>query len=105
MAIKVIPLRLESDDPFELALIKRYEELPRSRRVQWIRQVIRLGSAAYDNGATHVAQSSSPMATTTSTRPSHEDMHPPTPTVATEAANDLPVAKEPAAHALSGFFG
>jgi hypothetical protein len=46
-----IILRLNSGVAYEQDLMERYEALPRPRRQEWIRLVLRLGLEALDRGA------------------------------------------------------
>ena len=47
-----IPLRLDPSVRFEGRVLAQYKALPRTRRQQWLREILRLGLAAVQSGAT-----------------------------------------------------
>ena len=54
-AMKTIMLKLSGDIPEERALIRRYEQLPRQRRGEWLRNAILRGIQSGDAGERGVA--------------------------------------------------
>lgn len=106
MAVKVIPVRMDDEFDFERELVQRYEALPRSRRAQWIREVLRRGFEVIDSvqtRSTDVTPEQAPVATVRSAveqRPvvrAHD--------VIPAVLHDTEAANESASQALCGFFG
>lgn len=61
-----IPLRLDPSVRFEGRVLAQYKALPRTRRQQWLREILRLGLVAFQSGAT-VSLSAEDLASSEST--------------------------------------
>lgn len=105
MAVKVIPLRMNSEFPFERDFIQRYESMPRSRRIQWIRLVLQLGLDAFEGAPAAVAPAARSVGDSADVLEFREARPTAQPQLVPQPSSDAQAANEPASKALCGFFG
>lgn len=105
--VKPIPLRLNPDIEFEAALRVQYDARPRARRQEFLRQILRLGWDAWQQGMPPAAPAPAPQLAAREVKQAAA----PLPAAAQPApvpASAAPAPAEPigeSSKALKGFFG